>query len=81
MEPGFRREIYFSDRGILGLPVVAAEVDLGSSLGVLEAELQLDAISKGINIRNSDNRYGTLAANGIAPADAKKMLEDLATLL
>ena len=66
----------FADKGVLGLPVIAAELDLTTSLGVLEAELQLEAISTGIEVLNTDNRYSALVANGSTPADAAKMLED-----
>ena len=66
----------FIDSGIASLPTVRNDVDITSTVGALEGELQLRAIQEGIVMLKDDARFRALQVEGVSPADLEKMIND-----
>ena len=66
----------FIDAGIASLPTVEADVDITTTVGALEAELQLTSIKKGIGILKEDARFRALEADGVSPGDLERKITD-----
>ena len=66
----------FLDAGIASLPTVETDVDITTTVGALEAELQLTSIKEGIGILKEDARFRALQANGVSPGDLERKITD-----
>ena len=66
----------FLNAGIASLPTVETDVDITTTVGALEAELQLTSIKKGIGILKEDARFRALEANGVSPGDLERKITD-----
>ena len=66
----------FLNAGIASLPTVETDVDITTTVGALEAELQLTSIKKGIRILKEDARFRALEANGVSPGDLERKITD-----
>ena len=66
----------FVDSGIAGVPMISEGVDLTTSLGALEAELQLESIQTGVSLLADDGRFRALEIDGVSPADLQKVIKD-----
>jgi len=66
----------FMDAGIASLPTVEADVDITTTVGALEAELQLTSIKEGIGILKEDARFRALEADGVSPGDLERKITD-----
>ena len=66
----------FLDAGIASLPTVETNVDITTTVGALEAELQLTSIKEGIGILKEDARFRALQADGVSPGDLERKITD-----
>ena len=66
----------FLDSGIAGVPTISEASDLTTSVGALEAELQLASITAGISVLANDRRFRALESDGVSPADLQKVISD-----
>ncbi|MDA0891582.1 MAG: hypothetical protein O3C15_04585, partial [Proteobacteria bacterium] len=70
----------FLDIGIAGLPTIDEKVELATTLGALEAELQLNAMIEGIEILKEDARFRSLQVEGVSPGDLGHKVADFQRL-
>ena len=70
----------FLDTGIAGLPRIEGNINLATTLGALEAELQLTSLIEGIDILKADARFRSLQAEGVSPGDLGHKVADFQRL-
>ena len=66
----------FMETGIARLPTVETNVNFSSTVGALQAELQLNSIEEGITILTEDSRFRALEVDGVSPGDLERRIGD-----
>ena len=66
----------FIDAGITRLPTVESFSDITTTVGAVEADLQLKRMNAGINILRNDTRFRALEVNGMSPGDLGSRVAD-----
>lgn len=66
----------FMDTGIARLPTVEADVDITTTVGALQAELQLISMEEGITFLTEDTRFRALEVDGVSPGDLVRRIAD-----
>ena len=66
----------FMETGIARLPTVETNVNFSSTVGALQAELQLNSIEEGITILTEDARFRAIEVDGVSPGDLERRIGD-----